>query len=65
MSTPYSNYEKETIINFNMAENTASLYTLDPFIIRKMDKLVEEHPDQFKLVEEQNDGSKTCQLPTT
>ena len=40
--------EQETIINFNAAEDTAELYTADPVMIRKMDKLVEQNPEQFK-----------------
>lgn len=41
--------EQETIINFNAAENTAELYTSDPVWIRKMDKMVESNPEQFKV----------------
>lgn len=40
--------EQETMINFNAAEDTAELYTADPVMIRKMDKLVMENPQQFK-----------------
>lgn len=40
--------EQETMINFNAAEDTATLYTADPVMIRKMDKIVEENPEQFK-----------------
>lgn len=39
--------EQEVIITFNAAEDTAELYTADPVFIRKMDKLVEENPEQF------------------
>lgn len=35
--------EQETQISFNAAEDTA-----DPVMIRKMNKLVEENPEQFK-----------------
>lgn len=39
--------EQEVMISFNAAEDTAELYTADPVFIRKMDKLVEENPEQF------------------
>ena len=33
-------YEEETIINFNAGDQTATLYTRDPAIMRKVDELV-------------------------
>lgn len=39
--------EQEVMISFNAAEDIAELYTADPVMIRKMDKLVEENPEQF------------------
>lgn len=42
-------YEQEVIINFNAEEEHASLYTANPVWIRKMDKLLEQNPDQFRL----------------
>lgn len=44
-----SRYEQEVIINFNAEEEETSLYTANPVWIRKMDKLLEQNPDQFKL----------------
>lgn len=43
-----SRCEQETIINFNAEENTAEIYTADPVWMRKIDKLVEQNPEQFK-----------------
>ena len=40
--------EQETMINFNDGEDEAMLYTADPVMIHKMDKLVEENPEQFR-----------------
>lgn len=40
--------EQEVVINFNAEEDTATLYTSNPVWIRKMDKLVEQNPEQFK-----------------
>lgn len=43
-----SKYEQEVIIGFNAAEGTAEIYTADPVWIRKMDKLVQQNPEQFR-----------------
>lgn len=43
-----SRYEQEVIINFNAAEDMAELYTADTVWMRKLDKLVEQNPEQFK-----------------
>ncbi|GFI19187.1 MAG: hypothetical protein HFI43_04765 [Lachnospiraceae bacterium] len=44
-----SRYEQEVVIGFNAVEDTAELCTADPVWIRKLDKLVEQNPEQFKL----------------
>lgn len=46
-SMAFLKVEQEVMISFNAAEDTAELYTADPVMIRKMDKLVEENPEQF------------------
>ena len=43
-----SKYEQEIVIAFNAAEDTAEIYTADPVWIRKMDKLVQQNPEQFR-----------------
>ena len=45
-----SRIEQETVVNFNTAEETIDLHTSDPAWPRKMDKLVEKNPEQFKLI---------------
>ena len=55
-------YEKETIINFNAGDQTATLYTRDPAIIRKIDALVIEYPDTYKCIGE-TDIDKTYEMP--
>ena len=45
---PFLRIEQETQINFNAEEKEATLYTADPVMIRKMDKIVEQNPEQFK-----------------
>ena len=37
-------YEQETIINFNEADSTASVYTHNKTLIRKLDKFAQERP---------------------
>ena len=55
-------YEQETIINYNAEDKTATLYTRDPAVIRKVDALVIEYPDTFKCIGE-TDIDKTYEMP--
>ncbi len=48
MMAGLSRYEQEVTIGFNAAEDTAELYTADSVWMRKLDKLVEQNPEQFK-----------------
>lgn len=48
--------EQETIVNFNAAEDIASVYTADPVYMRKLDKLCEREPMSYKLVKQDKDG---------
>lgn len=41
--------EREVIINFDDGSDMANLYTANKVWIRKMDKLVAEHPENFKF----------------
>ena len=41
--------EQETVINFDRESDRASLYTSDSIWMRKLDKLVEEHPENFEV----------------
>jgi len=45
--------EQEVVITFNAGEDTAELYTADPVYIRKMDKLVQQNPEQFKEIRQE------------
>lgn len=38
-------YEQETIINYNQEEKTASCYTHDRALIRRLDRLCEKHKE--------------------
>lgn len=54
--------EQETIINFCAADKTATLYTRDPAVMRKIDKLVIDYPDTYKCIGE-TDIDKTYEMP--
>ena len=46
-------YEREVIIRFSDADSEANLYTASPVWIRKFDKLVAEHPENFREVKKE------------
>ena len=54
-------YEQETIINFNAGDQTATIYTRDPVVMRQLDALVIEYPDTFKCIGE-TDIDKTYEM---
>ena len=55
-------YEQETIINYNAEEKTATVYTRDSAVMRRIDALVIEYPDTFKCICE-TDIDKTYEMP--
>ena len=57
-----SRYEQESILNYNAGEQTATLYTRDKAVMRKLDTLVADFPDTYKLTG-QDEVSKTYSLP--
>ena len=57
-----SRYEQETIVNYNAGEKTAILYTRDKAVMRKLDTLVADFPDTYKLTG-QDEVSKTYSFP--
>lgn len=42
--------EQEVVINFGRADENATLYTSDIRWIRKMDKMCENYPDDYKCI---------------
>lgn len=58
MAYSLSLYEQEVVINFNAGEDTATIYTAMPKWIRKLDKLVEEHPENFEQYRQETMGGK-------
>mgnify|MGYP004599953979 FL=1 len=57
-----SRQEQETIINFSAGDQTATLYTRDPVVMRKVDALVIEFSDTFKCIGK-TDIDKTYEMP--
>lgn len=55
-------YEMETVVNFNAGEQTATVYTRDKSVMRRLDQLVENYPDTYKLLN-QTDIDKTYSMP--
>ncbi len=50
--------EQETIINFNEAEATASVYTHNAALIRKLEALADSRPDEAKRERSYPDGGR-------
>ena len=40
----------ETVVNYNAGEQTATVYTRDKSVMRKLDRLVADYPDSYKLL---------------
>lgn len=51
-----SQYEKETIVNWNQAEKVAYVYTHDGPLIRKLEQWSKEHPDECRLERTSHEG---------
>lgn len=62
MDYKLSNYERETIVNFNEEESIASIYTCSKALIRKLDTYCKKRPDLYKL-DEEDSPSKTYTFP--
>ena len=60
--TPFSRYEQETIISFNAGEQTATVYTRDKAVMRKLDGLVKAFSAVYKLIG-QTKHDKTYSMP--
>ena len=55
-------YEMETVVNYNAGEQTATVYTRDKSVMRRLDRLVADYPDTYKLLR-QTDIDKTYSMP--
>ncbi len=58
-----TNIEKETIINFNEAERTASVYTHNEALKARLLKLCQTHPEQVRQTAVNQWGGLTFELP--
>ena len=50
MDYKLTRHEKETSINMNDLDHTAEMYTCQSKMIRKLDKLCNKYPDDFKCI---------------
>ena len=55
--------EQETIINFNEAEATATIYTHNGALCRKLEQLAEQRPDEAKRGRIFPDGGREYIVP--
>ena len=58
-----TNIEKETIINFNEAERTASVYTHNEALKRQLSELCRSYPEQVRQIAANGWGGLTFELP--
>lgn len=52
-----SRYEQETIINYNEAEKTATVYTHNKSLRHKLERLQQDRPDECRLEKESRGGA--------
>lgn len=55
--------EQETIITFNEAEKTASVYTMNSALKKKLEGLTQTRPDDARLVKTFPDGTQEYEVP--
>ncbi len=58
-----SNIEKETVINFNEAERTASIYTHNEALKRQLLELCRTYPEQVRQTDANRWGGLAFELP--
>ena len=54
--------EMETVVNYNVGEQTATVYTRDKSVMRRLDRLVADYPESYKLLS-QTEIDKTYSMP--
>jgi len=55
--------ERETIITFNEKDPTASVYTMNGALIRKLEGLAQSHADDARRVKTYPDGAQEYEVP--
>lgn len=58
-----SRLEQETIINFNEAESTATVYTHNGALVRKLEGLADQRPDDVQRGRAFPDGGREYTIP--
>ena len=58
-----TNIEKETVINFNEDERTASIYTHNEALKRQLSELCRSYPEQVRQTAANDWGGLTFELP--
>ena len=58
-----SKYEEETLVLYNEAQSTASVYTHDPKLKEKLKRLSEKYPEQVILEKSDLSGGMTYTVP--
>ncbi|MDE6902689.1 MAG: hypothetical protein K2P22_08095 [Lachnospiraceae bacterium] len=58
-----TNYEKESIVLFNEADRTASVYTHNAALIRQLTGLCGSYPEQVRQTGDNGCGGLTFELP--
>ncbi len=58
-----SKYEEETVVLYNEAEATASVYTHDPKLKEKLKRLSEKYPEQIIFEKSNPSGGVTYTVP--
>lgn len=53
-----NNYERETIINYNEGEKTASVYTHNKALRRRLDQIRKTRPEEVLIVRQDDDHSE-------
>ena len=47
--TNVTKYEMEMVVNCNIGEQTANVYTRDKSVMQKLNRLVSDYPNTYKL----------------
>lgn len=58
-----SAYERETIINYNMSDQNAVVYTHDKKLIQRLEKLSAKFPEEFVLTSKSSFNDVTYTFP--
>ena len=60
--TNITKYKMKTIVNYSAGEQTATVYTRDKTVMRKLDQLIKDYPESYKLIN-QTEIDKTYSMP--